>query len=237
MCGKKKLFMTWLLVGALLALSWSMPVTRGYWDYWDISLFGQFNQLLAQSHAWANGMAIINHRLFDSVMFGAMLTILGRHFYQQTGQARRHLLAMALVMVASAVLINQLGHALPVVRASPTLLVEGAVRLAQVSRIASKDASSDSFPGDHGLLLMIFAAFALRYLPWSLARWALLMVPVFAAPRVLVGAHWFSDVAVGALALSALTLPWLLLTPCTDRLIAWLEPKLVWVKRFRLFAH
>ena len=111
-------------------------------------------------------------------------------------------------------MINQLGHLLPVSRPSPTLMVDGALRLTEISAIPTKDSAGDSFPGDHALFLMIFAGFALRYLPRWAGVVAVVMVPLFSAPRILAGAHWMTDVYVGALCLSLICLPLLLLTPC-----------------------
>ena len=73
---------------------------------------------------------------------------------------------------------------------------------------------------------MIFAGFALRYLPRWAGVVAVVMVPLFSAPRILAGAHWMTDVHVGALCLSLICLPLLLLTPVSDRLIDRLAPRL-----------
>ena len=80
--------------------------------------------------------------------------------------------------------------------------------------------------GDHALFLMIFAGFALRYLPRWAGVVAVVMVPLFSAPRILAGAHWMTDVYVGALCLSLICLPLLLLTHVSDRLIDRLAPRL-----------
>ncbi|MGL5607015.1 MAG: phosphatase PAP2 family protein, partial [Aeromonas veronii] len=150
---------------------------------------------------------------------------------------RRQLVAMGIVMLLSALVINQLGHRLPVERPSPTLMVADALRVTQISGIPTKDSSGDSFPGDHALFLMIFAGFALRYLPRWAGVTALLMVPIFSAPRILAGAHWFTDVYVGALGLATLCLPWLLLTPLADRLIERIAPRLARVPLLRSQIH
>ena len=171
-------------------------------------------------------MAITNNRLFDLVVLGCMGLILARCFFARDLAGRRQLVAMGIVMLLSALVINQLGHRLPVERPSPTLMVADALRVTQLSGIPTKDSSGDSFPGDHALFLMIFAGFALRYLPRKASFYAMLMVPLFSAPRIFSGAHWFTDVYVGALGLATLCLPWLLLTPLSDRLIGRIVPYL-----------
>ena len=52
------------------------------------------------------------------------------------------------------------------------------------------------------------------------------MVPLFSAPRILSGAHWLTDVYVGALSLTLLCLPLLLLTGLSDALIGWIAQRL-----------
>ncbi|MGY3945183.1 phosphatase PAP2 family protein [Aeromonas tecta] len=207
------------LVGGLLAISWAVLPGHGPWDRWDLVIFQLVNGWLAESPCWANLVAITNNRLFDLATLACMGAILAICFFGADEQDRRRLVAMGLVMLLGALVINQFGHLLPVSRPSPTLMVEGALRLTELSSIPTKDSAGDSFPGDHALFLMIFAGFALRYLPRWAAVSAVLMVPLFSAPRILAGAHWLTDVYVGALCLALLCLPLLLLTPLSDRLI------------------
>ncbi|MEN8469449.1 hypothetical protein AAH476_33470, partial [Enterobacter cloacae subsp. cloacae] len=48
---------------------------------------------------------------------------------------------------------------------------------------------------------------------------ALVIVVVFAFPRVMIGAHWLTDIAVGSLTAVLIGLPWVLMTPLSDRVI------------------
>ncbi len=67
-------------------------------------------------------------------------------------------------MLLTAVIINQLAqHLMPVKRASPSLFFPNINRVSELLHIPTKDASKDSFPGDHGMMLLIFAGFMLRY--------------------------------------------------------------------------
>jgi len=225
-------FIAFYLVGGLIAVSWGALPDHGPWDQWDLATFHLVNGWLGQSARWADLVAITNHRLFDLAALACMGGILARSFFSADEQGRRRLVAMGFVMLLGALVINQLGHLLPVSRPSPTLMVDGALRLTEISAIPTKDSAGDSFPGDHALFLMIFAGFALRYLPRLAAVTAVLMVPLFSAPRILAGAHWMTDVYVGALSLSLVCLPPLLLTPLSDRLIDRLAPRLPrWIAR------
>lgn len=76
------------------------------------------------------------------------------------------MLAIGLAMIITALVLNQLGHLVPVTHVSPSRYFKatpGVVSIAELTQIPTKEYSSDSFPGDHGMLLMIFAAFMLHF--------------------------------------------------------------------------
>ncbi|VEC80915.1 putative permease [Raoultella ornithinolytica] len=95
-----------------------------------------------------------------------------------------------------------------------------------LSPFPTKDASKDSFPGDHGMMLLIFATFMWRYFGRRAFAIALTIFVVFAFPRVMIGAHWFTDIAVGSLTAVLIGIPWVLMTPLSDILIAWFNRSL-----------
>ncbi len=110
-------------------------------------------------------------------------------------------------MLLTAVVLNQLGQALiPVKRASPTLSLS--IFIASASCCISRQRRvKDSFPGDHGMMLLIFSAFMLRYFGKTAGIIALIIFVVFAFPRVMIGAHWFTDIVVGSLTVILIGLP------------------------------
>lgn len=95
--------------------------------------------------------------------------------------------------------------------------------VSDVVNFPTKDASKDSFPGDHGMMLLIFASFMWRYFGRRALGVALIIFVVFAFPRVMIGAHWFSDIAVGSLTAVLIGAPWVLMTPLSDKLIAFFD--------------
>ncbi len=85
-------------------------------------------------------------------------------FWLKENARRRRIVIIGLVMLLTAVVLNQLGQALiPVKRASPTLTFTNINRVSELLSVPTKDASRDSFPGDHGMMLLIFSAFMWRY--------------------------------------------------------------------------
>lgn len=69
------------------------------------------------------------------------------------------------------------------------------------------------------MMLMIFSCFMLRYFNRRAFAVALLITLVFSLPRMMIGAHWFTDIAVGSLSVVLVGASWCLMTPFSDRLI------------------
>ncbi|WP_368932125.1 phosphatase PAP2 family protein [Citrobacter sp. RHB21-C01] len=223
---KTRLSLILLLNAAGLALfmSWYLPAQHGIWSTADSSIFHFFNQKLVESRAFLWLVALTNNRAFDGCSLLAMGCLMLSFWLKETPAGRRRIVMTGLVMLLTAVILNQLGQALlPVKRASPTLSFEHIYRVSELLHIPTKDASRDSFPGDHGMMLLIFAAFMLRYFGKTAGAIGLLIALVFAFPRVMIGAHWLTDIVVGSLTVVLIGLPWCLMTPLSDRLIGLFE--------------
>lgn len=207
------------LLGIALFLSWFLPANHGYWFTLDSAIFFFFNRHLATDPGFLHLVAITNNRAFDVISLIAMGVLYLYFYLKQDAAGRRRLLITGVVMLLTAVVLNQLGHLLPVKHPSPSLSFENINRVSTLTGIPTKDASSDSFPGDHGMMLMIFACFMLRYFNRRAFAVALLITLVFSLPRVMIGAHWFTDIAVGSLSVVLVGVSWCLMTPLSDKLI------------------
>lgn len=206
--------------GFALFLSWYLPANHGFWFPLDSGIFLFFNQLLAKSQAFLWLVAITNNRAFDGFSLLAMGCLMLSFWRKEDAAGRRRIIAIGLVMLLIAVVVNQLAQGLmPVKRSSPSLYFPNINRVSELLHISTKDASKDSFPGDHGMMLLIFSAFMLRYFGKKAFGVALIIVVVFVFPRVMIGAHWLTDIVVGSLSAVLIGLPWCLMTPLSDRLI------------------
>ncbi|WP_338628193.1 phosphatase PAP2 family protein [Yersinia intermedia] len=206
-------------IGIALFLSWYIPANHGIWFKIDSAIFYYFNQHLLSSPLFLHLVAITNNRIFDVISLICMGLLYLYFYMKETPAGRRRLIVTGVVMLLTAVILNQLGHLLPVSHPSPTLTFDNINRVSKLTGIPTKDASSDSFPGDHGMMLMIFACFMLRYFSRSAFAIALLIVVIFSMPRVMIGAHWFTDIAVGSLSIVLVGMGWVLLTPLSDKII------------------
>ncbi|ARB84534.1 MULTISPECIES: phosphatase PAP2 family protein [Yersinia] len=206
-------------IGIALFLSWYIPANHGIWFKIDSAIFYYFNQHLLSSPLFLHLVAITNNRIFDVISLICMGLLYLYFYMKETPAGRRRLIVTGVVMLLTAVVLNQLGHLLPVSHPSPTLTFDNINRVSELTGIPTKDASSDSFPGDHGMMLMIFACFMLRYFSQGAFAIALLIVVIFSMPRVMIGAHWFTDIAVGSLSIVLVGMGWVLLTPLSDKII------------------
>jgi membrane-associated phospholipid phosphatase len=219
------------MLGIALFLSWYLPENHGIWFHIDSAIFHYFNEKLLPNSKFAVFVAIVNMRAFDVISLLCMGLLYYSAFRKQDHAGKRHLFIIGLVMLITAVIINQIGHQIPVSRPSPTLTFENINRVSEITNWHTKDSSSDSFPGDHGLMLLIFSSFILRYISRGAFFIALLIVIAFALPRIMAGAHWFTDIAVGSLSLTLIGMSWVLLTPLSDIMAAWLGKKLPHIGR------
>ncbi|MCL6325032.1 phosphatase PAP2 family protein [Pectobacterium polaris] len=211
------------VLGIGLFLSWYLPENHGFWLTLDSHIFFYFNRLLVDSPMFLHLVAITNNRAFDGFALVAMGLLYLSFYLKATSTERRRLLILGFIMLLTAVVLNQAGHLLPVQHASPTLYFSDVNRVSDLTGIPTKDASSDSFPGDHGMMLMIFAAFMLRYFTRTAFAIGLAIMVIFSLPRIMIGAHWFTDIAVGSLSVVLVGLSWWLLTPASDAAIALLN--------------
>lgn len=209
-------------LGIALFLSWYLTPGHGFWFPLDKSIFYWFNDHMVSNKPLMWLIAITNFRGFDGVSLLAMGLLYLKFWLRETPPGRRRLIAIGVTMLITAVVLNQLGHLLPVKHSSPTLFFENVHRVSELTGIPAKDASRDSFPGDHGMMLIIFACFMWRYFTTGAFLTGLLIFVVFGLPRVMAGAHWFTDIAVGSLSVVLVGLSWWLLTPASDALVNWL---------------
>ena len=221
------------VLALLLLASWRWPPARLLWDRFDASVFHLLNAPLASNSAWAHFWAVCSMRPVDLGFGLIMLVFLIRGNWifgaARVRQALYAFLAVLLLLLLIRVgLLVELVRALHWQRASPSLTVDGAVRLTDLFPDWSrdwhmKDSSGGSFPGDHASILLLWAMFLSpfasgwrRWLVWSLAF-------LFMLPRLVSGAHWLSDILVGGLFLALIAIGWGLYTPYAARACSLME--------------
>lgn len=205
------------IVGFALFFFWYIFVNYGFWLLIDADIFYFFNQKLVESKAFLWLVALTNNCAFDGCFLLAMGMLMLGFWLKENAFGRRRIVIMGLVMLLTAVVLNQLGQALIFVkRASLTLTFTDINCVSELLFVFTKDALRDSFFGDYGMMLLIFLAFMWRYFGKVAGFIAFIIFVVFAFFRVMIGAHWFTDIIVGLMTVILIGLLWVLLTLLSD---------------------
>ncbi len=220
------------LLGIALFFSWYNAAPDSFWPVIDKKIFFTFNEMLVTSETFKYVVAFTNLRFFDVFGFLAMFLLFLCYFIKMDKEHRRWMLCMGVTMLITAVLVKQFSNCFNIERPSATLyftsLGEQVNYVSQMTGWPAKDASKSSFPGDHGMCLIIFCVYMLRYFGLKPFLVGIVITAVFSLPRMMSGAHWFSDVAVGSVAGNLVALSWLLLTPASDFIIRGLMKLVHW---------
>ena len=217
------------ILGVLLFGSWYITQFSGFWFEIDKAIFYVFNEQLTLSRAFMYFVAFINLRAFDIVAFVAMLGIFYSYYRKSNVEGKRWLFCVGVAMLLSAIVMKQFDRMLEFDRASASIYFEQLYHnvnfVSELSGWPSKDRSASSFPGDHGMMLLIFVVFMWKYMGKAAFYKALAVFVIFSFPRIMGGAHWFTDVFVGSMSFALVILSWILLSPAADIFIDWLEKK------------
>lgn len=211
------------ILGLTIFFSWYLPANHGFWFPIDKSIFYYFNEQLVAGSNFLYLVGLTNIRHFDLISLLAMLSLYGYYYAKQDRVGKRRMWLLGVTMLLVAVILNQLGHLIPVKRCSPTGFFEDVNRVSSMVSFSPKDYSGDSFPGDHGLMLMIFAGFMFRYFGKKAFAVSIVILVAFMLPRIMAGAHWLTDIVVGSLSIALVGLSWVLLTPLADKCVDWLD--------------
>lgn len=211
-----------LITAALLFASWLLvPATQGWWHEADIAVFRTLNDSLRGHVWWQHLWAVGNNHFFDFLSVLLMLWLVYRYI---TAENRAYvaervsvLLTMVLTILVAALITNVMDAGQ---RQSPTAALEGAFRLSEhVFWLETKDISYNSYPSDHGTVLLMMALML-----WHFAgrRSGLIMLGaavLFTFPRLIGGAHWFTDIMAGSVPLSLAMVGLCIHTPAHRALI------------------
>ena len=208
--------LAWTVLG-----SWYLAPTRAAWDWLDASFFLAVNGTLGWGSAWQVAWAVASHRAFDLAAALCFIGLFVHYALAATGQLRLERLCRGGVTCAWAALtLAILARVMEVERLSPSLVVDGAIRLSElVPYIKLKDVSGNSFPGDHGTAVLIFTTLGWVLMSTRTGLLALATSAFFVMPRLVSGGHWLSDLAVGSVFCAGVSLSLALGTPTARWLV------------------
>lgn len=202
-----------LVIASAWLYGWAYTDTiRALWDHADRAVFFTLNGSLVGHPLWQNVWAIGNNISIDIVMGLCIVSLFYLYAASENAAFALERICIFLLMCTMAVTAKLCMRFLSDnERFSASAELEPALHLSEyVTWLKTKDLSNDSFPSDHGTLLMLAVAFLWFFAGKRYGRPMLLLAILFCLPRLFSGAHWFTDMAVGSftvtLVVSALTL-------------------------------
>lgn len=214
------------------------PATFSLWQSLDTYIFKALNHTL-EGHPWVQVFwAFVNHKKADLVedLVFLIFFIIGIRAAPKEKRLRRTAEFIFCILLAGALIyfVNRtfLKNHILIPRESPSLVVTPCVRLSEeIPWMVVKDETVDSFPGDHATTLLLFSITYTFFAGRRLGIYAILYVIFRMLPRLIVGAHWFSDIAVGSGCLALFFLSWALCTPFHSWFIDRIEKMLNLLRR------
>ncbi|AKH19939.1 phosphatase PAP2 family protein [Sedimenticola thiotaurini] len=207
------------LFALLLFGSWLFEPTRALWDALDNQLFFLLNGLLADGDWQVGFWAALNTKTADVVVGLGMILFFFLFIFSGPRTLRIERLSMFgvmsfIILLSQSELLSLYKELLAMQRFSPSLVLEPAYRLSElVPHIKAKDFSYGSFPGDHGIVTLIWVGSVWFFARWRWGLTAALIGALILLPRMVAGAHWLTDNLVGSSLPVLLLLAWVLFTP------------------------
>jgi len=211
------------LFAVILFVSFLNEPMSSFWYELDSSLFWSFNNSLAWGETWQTIWGIANNRAFDIVAVGTIIIPFLYYGHKKENWKLSRTISILIFIALVAVTSLLIAKKIPIQRASPTIHFPDSAKITELVSFSTKDSSSDSFPGDHGIGLMIFAGFAFYYLSTSYGIVVSFLAVFFTFPRVMVGAHWVSDELVGAISFGLIALSIVFYTPLHSIVLSKIE--------------
>jgi membrane-associated phospholipid phosphatase len=191
---------------AILVFATFLPIFSQYWQIIDERFFYLLNHSLGDNqNSWNYLWAVLSMRIADLLPLMFILLFFLAFKPHTRIKALTFFVALLFLMLVVREIVDFISNYFDFARLSPSLVLES-VRLSVLyPDISLKDASSESFPGDHAAVLFVWFGFFINRVK-KFRFLALFMVLLFLTPRLISGAHWLSDVLVGGLGIALFTL-------------------------------
>lgn len=199
----KYIIRAFFIIALLLASWFTFPLSHA-WNVIDEKTFYFLNSWIRDNIFWQTLWAELNSRKADWLYDAVMLAFFANYIYHtKTDQIKRFATSIALILMMALVIIafNRIlfSAIFDVPRQSPSFTFDGCIRLSKIINWQTvKDGSGHCFPGDHGTTVCLFILCMYHLSGWRTAFFATCVSLPFILPRLIVGAHWFSDIVMGS---------------------------------------
>ncbi|SEG78093.1 phosphatase PAP2 family protein [Marinobacterium lutimaris] len=211
------------LISALALISYVLPGGYNLWQDAGARVFYLLNSTLADNGAWTWFWAWMNTRELDLLTGLLMICFLVFPLAirkEKLQPAFCGFLTLMIIMLPARALLNQVTVHYGLSGDSPSLALSPSFLFSELRpSIPAKDHASSSFPGDHASVLLIWFGFLLWHTRRKVTALLIsLLTLLLILPRLIGGAHWLADVAVGGLAMALTTLSWAFASPLAHRI-------------------
>lgn len=217
-----KLFLTTLFIYSLFVGSFFLPYTSDVWKLLDVKSSYLMNSWIATSSFWQSFWAWANHPTADWIEDGVFLCFFLLYIFHGKGSSERirrtsHLFIVTLVLAMVIGYGNKIlfRDILYIPRESPSNVLNSLTILSDyITSIKVKCHSHSSFPSDHATTALIFVGYYCTVCDRKLYRILAVLYGLFLClPRLVIGAHWMSDLLLGGVGIATLSLGILFYTP------------------------
>jgi Kdo2-lipid A phosphotransferase len=219
-CWNVKKLLLWHALAACVLASFFLPWGKSLWDLIDIKTFSTLNQTLEVNRFAQFFWGFFNHEnadwLEDVIIFLFFFTLFKRAPVELKSRKIAEFLFCLLYTGLILFLVNHLFFAkiLHLHRESPSVVLNDVIHLSEkLPWMKLKSGSTRCFPGDHATTALFFAICYAFYAPRRLAIFASLYTLLLSLPRVVMGAHWMTDIIVGSGSIAMVSLSWAFCTP------------------------
>jgi len=207
-------------LAALLAVSWLLPGGHAWWDALDAKIFYALNGVVAENKTAQVFWAFANTKYAD-VLMGLVLLLPYMHFIRRGGEKELPgRCAVGLFFALYVVICILISKSLAPHNESPSLVLTPVWNLNElVPWLKAKVQADSTFPSDHGITLLLLAVMVWHFAGPRYGRVQTMLAALFCLPRMVSGAHWLSDMAVGSALVTIIAATLALATPLGASLI------------------
>ena len=214
------------LVYFLFLLSWIFPFTRPLWDKLDYIVFKFLHHYLLLTPTMQQFWSYLNSRYTDIVFEVTVVSFyLISLIFAKKGE--RLIKVYQVLFLTATIFLTQfafnyylLNKILMMKRFSPSVVIGVDVNIEALYPIWNNKAiSHTSFPADHVTTILLCVYFVNKHCLKLFGNFMYPLAVLLSLPRLTAGAHWFTDVLMGACGIALAVLAILHFTNIEERLL------------------
>ena len=216
-------FLYLLFFSAIVWFLWNWEFSRNFLDIVDLKIFYFLNGFIESSKTSQIFWALLNSRLADLIPAILIFILLLSYIKDTNIQITLERILLIIFFISLAALVIVIFKSLifyDIDRLSPSLVIDTSVKLRdKVPWAYPKDESQASFPGDHATVLLLCVLFFKYFSTKKMTYLSICILLFFMMPRLVSGAHWFTDIIIGSTIITSTFYAFFVKTPLVKKII------------------